>query len=60
VALHALPGGWGIDEHTTLELGDGRARVHGTGAVYRVGPGLDVQILVAGDVVACNTLPDAP
>jgi cyanophycinase len=54
VALHALPGGWGIDEHTTLELGgDGRARVHGQGAVYRVGPDLDVQILVAGAAVAC-------
>jgi cyanophycinase len=54
VAIHGLPGGWGIDEHTTLELGDGQARVHGHGSVYRVGPGLDVRILVAGDVVACD------
>jgi cyanophycinase len=54
VALHGLPGGWGIDEHTTLELGGGQARVHGQGAVYRVGPGLDVEILVAGSVLACG------
>jgi cyanophycinase len=48
VALHGLPGGWGIDEHTTLELRDGEAHVHGAGAVYRVGPKLDVAILTAG------------
>jgi len=45
--------GWGIDEHTTLELRDGRAlAVHGEGAAWRVTPaGGDVAVRAfrAGD-----------
>jgi cyanophycinase len=45
--------GWGIDEHTTLELRDGTSFVHGLGAVHRLealGDGrVAVAALVAGD-----------
>jgi cyanophycinase len=50
--------GVAIDEHTTLELDAGRARVHGTGAVHRLEALADgrvaVAVAVAGDGFALS------
>lgn len=55
VLAGGLADAFAVDEHTTLEVHEGRARVHGLGAAHRVRPteaaGVTVDVLAAGDAV---------
>lgn len=55
----ALNEGWAIDEHTTVEVADGAATIHGDGTATRarrVDDRIELSVHVAGDSIALGKL----